>query len=318
MAETTVPFAQTTTPPIVQSRFERQVKWFPRILLIPTIAYLFVMTVFPLLYSLFISLFKTDKGQAATWVGLANYGSLLGSGEFWYAMGITLLITVVAVGLEVLLGVGVAVLLNRRLRGMGLFRLLVYIPMMVSPLVIGYFWKYMFDGTFGVITYLFNSTIGSLFQLDTPQWLIDPVLATISIIIVDVWQWTPFVALLAAAGLQTIPASLYEAATLDRASRWMQFRRITLPFLATPLLVAILFRSIDTIKIFDSVFILTGGGPGDLTATLSVLDYRVGFLYFRIGEAAAFSWLIVILINIVTTVILQLVARSRRARSFGV
>ncbi len=318
MAETTVPFPKTKDAPAIQSRFERQVKWFPRILLIPTIAYLFVMTVFPLLYSLFISLFKTDKGQPPVWVGLDNYGRLLGSGEFWYAMGITLLITVIAVSLEVLLGVGVALLLNRRLRGMGLLRLIVYIPMMVSPLVIGYFWRYMFDGTFGVINYIVNSTIGSLFQLGTPQWLIDPVLATISIIIVDVWQWTPFVALLAAAGLQTVPPALYEAATLDRASRWMQFRRITLPFLTTPLLVAILFRSIDTIKIFDSVFILTGGGPGDMTATLSVLDYRVGFLYFRVGEAAAFSWLIVILINVVTTVILQLVSRSRRARSFGV
>src|SRR5436190_922174 len=196
MAETTVPFPQSTPVAAAKSRFERQVKWFPRLLLIPTILYLFVMTVFPLLYSLFISLFKTDKGQPAVWVGLQNYGALLGSGDFWYAMGITLLITFIAVSLEVLLGVGVALLLNRRLRGMGLFRLVVYIPMMVSPLVIGYFWRYIFDGSFGIANWLFNSTVGGWLHLDTPQWLIEPSLATIAIIIVDVWQWTPFVALL--------------------------------------------------------------------------------------------------------------------------
>src|SRR5258705_7487228 len=148
---------------------------------------------------------------------------------------------------------------------MGLFRLIVYIPMMLSPLVLGYFWRYMLDGTFGVISWLFNATIGQALGLDSPQWFVDPVLATIGIILVDVWQWTPFVVLLATAGLQTVPPALYEAATLDRASRWMQFRRITMSFLVTPLLVAILFRSIDTIKIFDSVYILTGGGPGDYT-----------------------------------------------------
>lgn len=316
MAETTAPFASAAPVPAAESRFERQIWWFPRILLIPTIVYLFVMTVFPLLYSLFISLFRTETGRPPVWIGLENYGKVLSGGEFWYAIGITLVLTVVAVTLEVLFGVGIALLLNQRLRGMGLFRLLVYLPMMVSPLVIGYFWRYMFDGTFGIINWVINSTIGGLLQLDPPQWLIDPVLAAIAIIVVDVWQWTPFVALLAAAGLNTIPPALYEAATLDRASRWMQFRRITLPFLVTPLLVAILFRSIDTIKIFDSVYILTGGGPGDYTATLSVLDYKVGFTYFRVGEAAAFSWLIVILINIVTTVILRLITRSRRARLY--
>src|SRR6185295_4333829 len=119
------------------SKFDSQVKWFPRILLLPTIIYLFVMTVFPLLYSLYISLFKTDTtGQNNVWVGLSNYGQLLGSGEFWYSMFITLVITFIAVTLEILLGIGIALLLAQRLRGMGLFRLIVYVPMMLSPLVV--------------------------------------------------------------------------------------------------------------------------------------------------------------------------------------
>lgn len=313
--------ADTTGPlETSASKYDSQVKWFPRILLLPTTIYLFVMTVFPLLYSLYISLFKTDTtGQNNVWVGLGNYGQLLVSGEFWYSMFITLVITVIAVTLEVLLGIGIALLLAQRLRGMGLFRLIVYIPMMLSPLVIGYFWRYMLDASFGVVSWVFNVTIGALFGLPSPQWFNDPYLATTGIILVDIWQWTPFVVLLVSAGLQIVPPALYEAATLDRASRWMQFRRITLPFLITPLLVAILFRSIDTIKIFDTVYILTGGQPGDLTATLSVYIYKIGFTYFQTGEAAALSWLMVIMINVVTTVILQMITRSRRrTRSYAV
>jgi multiple sugar transport system permease protein len=150
------------------------------------------------------------------------------------------------------------------------------------------------------------------YQYESVQWTIEPNLAVASIILVDVWQWTPFVALLATAGLQTIPPQLYEAATLDRASKWLQFRRITLPFLTTPLLIAVLFRSIDTIKIFDVVWLLTGGGPGDYTQTWSVMVYKLGFLFNgRRGEAAALSWIMVIFINIVVTVLLQLVTRSR-------
>jgi multiple sugar transport system permease protein len=174
----------------------------------------------------------------------------------------------------------------------------------------------MLDPSFGVVGWFFDATLGRVFGLPTPQWFSDPWLATIGIILVDMWQWTPFVVLLVTAGLQTVPPALYEAATLDRASWWMQFRRITMPFLVTPLLVAVLFRSIDTIKIFDTVYILTGGQPGDLTATLSVLVYKRGFTYSQIGQAAAFSWLIVILVNVVTTVVLRYVTRSRnRTRS---
>lgn len=310
-----------TTPPPTQlgsSQYDWQLKWLPRFLLIPTIVYLFVMTVFPLLYSLYISLFQTDTtGQNNVWVGLQNYGNLLGSGEFWYATFITIVITVIAVSIEVVLGIAIALLLNQRLRGMGLIRLIIYVPMMLSPLVIGYFWRYMLDSSFGVVSWMFNVTIGKLLGLPPPQWFNDPVLATTGIILVDLWQWTPFVILLVTAGLQTVPDALYEAATLDRASRWMQFRRITLPFLTTALLVAILFRSIDTIKIFDTVYILTGGQPGDLTATMSVYIYKIGFTYFKVGEAAAFSWLMVILINVITTVILRWITRSRsRTRSY--
>jgi ABC-type sugar transport system permease subunit len=392
-------------PQVATSRLERQVKLFPWILFAPTILYLLLLTVFPLIYSLYISLFRVpaQRDAAWVWVGLENYRLILANPEFWHATLITLLITFIAVGLEVVLGIGVALIFNQRLAGMGLFRLLVYLPMMLSPLVMGFFWKFMLDGTFGVVNWLIEAfmtgipgatfTLGSLLRLlailafvplavhviywrrmqgrpnfnaqaaqrrllaivgvilvlgtlsfilpeitihvfenglmgtlnpiiralggepyffEPIQWTIEPNLAVASIILVDVWQWTPFVALLATAGLQTVPQQLYEAATLDRASRWMQFRRITLPFLVTPVLVAVLFRSIDTIKIFDTVWLLTGGGPGDFTQTWSVMVYKYGFVFNdKRGEAAALSWIMVIFINILVTVLLQLVARSR-------
>lgn len=385
-------------PQMAASRMERQVKLFPWILFGPTILYLFLLTVFPLLYSLYISLFRVPAQFDAPWewVGLNNYGAILANPEFWHATLITLLITLIAVGLEVIFGVGVGLVLSRRLAGMGIFRLLVYLPMMLSPLVMGFFWKFMLDGTFGVINWLIEAflagipsavfTLGGFFrfvavlgliplvlhglywlrnrempqasairrrvlmiagvvavlfvlsfflmsvnlhifeqgligtlnpgyEFQAIQWTIEPNLALLSIILVDVWQWTPFVALLAIAGLQTIPPQLYEAATLDRAPRLMQFRRITLPFLVTPLLVAVLFRSIDTIKIFDVVWLLTGGGPGDFTQTWSVMVYKYGFAFNdKRGEASALSWIMVIVINIIVTLLLQLVARSRRSR----
>jgi multiple sugar transport system permease protein len=382
--------------PVAHSRIERQVRLFPWLLFGPTILYLFLLTVFPLLYSLYISLFQVPIERDAPWhwVGLGNYGALLSNPAFWQATLITLLIALIAVSIEVVLGVAVALILIRRLPGMGFFRLLVYLPMMLSPLVLGLFWKFMLDGTFGVVNWFIEAfltgipgatfTLGQLslllavlaliplafhlayyrrgqvrqiavnggvvlalfvlsfvlsgvtvhvfenglmgtlnpliaalggepYTFRAIQWTVEPNLAVASIILMDVWQWTPFVALLATAGLQTVPPQLYEAATLDRASKWMQFRRITLPFLITPLLVAVLFRSIDTIKIFDSVWLLTGGGPGDYTQTWSVMVYKLGFVFNGTrGEASAVAWIMVIVINIIVTLLLQLVARSRR------
>jgi multiple sugar transport system permease protein len=196
--------------------------------------------------------------------------------------------------------------LNRRLPGIGAIRLIIYLPMMMSPLVIGYFWKFILDGSFGVLNYLI-----SFLGIPPQQWTIDLTLAKASIVLVDVWQWTPFVILILLAGLQSVPPQLYEAATLDRASTWMQFRRITLPYLATPILLALLFRTIDTFKIFDIVYVVTAGGPGDLTETLSVFAFYEGFKFSQLGRAAAISWLVVIVINILATVLIKMLTRQR-------
>jgi len=293
-------------PAVEGSRFAGQARLFPWLLFGPTVLYLLVLSIFPLIYSLGISLFDYTLGGERTFIWFENYRSLLTDGVFWRKTWVTMEITLLAVGLELALGLGCALVLNRRLPGMGALRLIIYLPMMISPLVVGYFWKFMLDGSFGVVNY-FLSLVG----IEAQQWTIEYRLAVASIVLVDVWQWTPFVILILLAGLQTVPPQLHEAATLDRASAWMQFVRITLPYLRTPILLALLFRSIDTFKIFDIVYIVTGGAPGDLTETLSVYAYYVGFKFSQLGQGAAISWLVVIVINVLATILIRTLTRQR-------
>ncbi|MGI8475199.1 MAG: carbohydrate ABC transporter permease [Thermomicrobiales bacterium] len=290
-----------------RSRFDGQIKAFPWLLILPTILLLFALTIFPLLFSLFISLNNYSLGAPREWIWFHNYGVLFHDPSFWRKTWFTLQITFFAVAIELLLGLACALVLNKRLPGMGVLRMIVYIPMMISPLVVAFFWRIMLDGSFGIFTY-FAESLG----FGKRQWTIDTTLAKASIVATDVWQWTPFVILLMLAGLQSVPGQLYEAAELDRASRWMTFRQITLPHLQTPIMLALLFRTIDTFKLFDSVYIITQGGPGDLTESLSLSAYNIGFEQSRIGMGAAISWFIVIVINILATLLLWGLTRQKR------
>lgn len=299
---------QPNEPPAhLESRFTGQLRSFPWLLIVPTVLLLVALTIFPLIYSLYMSLHDFTLGGAKTWVGLDNYREILGSRAFWRKTWFTLEITIFAVAIELLLGLLCAIVLNKRLPAMGLLRMIVYIPMMLSPLVVAYFWRIMLDGSFGVFTW-FADELG----FGKPQWTIDLTLAKASIVATDAWQWTPFVTLLMLAGLQAVPQQLYEAAELDKAGRWMTFRSITLPYLMTPILIAVLFRTIDTFKLFEAVYIITQGGPGDLTETLSLMAYNVGFEQSRIGMGAAISWFVVVVINVLATLLIYMMARSRR------
>jgi multiple sugar transport system permease protein len=296
-----------------RSSFGRQVKSFPWLLIAPTVLLLVALTIFPLIYSLYLSLHTYTNSVDREFTWFHNYWNLLSDGAFRRKIWFTLQITVIAVAIELTLGLLCALVLNKRLPGMGVLRMIVYIPMMISPLVVAYFWRIMLDGSYGVFTW-FADSLG----FDKPQWTVDLTLAKASIIATDVWQWTPFVTLLMLAGLQSVPQQLYEAASLDRASKWMTFRRITLPHLMTPVLLALLFRTIDTVKLFDSVYVITQGGPGDLTETLSLNAYNVGFEQGLIGQGAAISWIVVIVINILAIVLINALTRQgrRSAESF--
>lgn len=280
--------------------------WWRRLLFVPTIGLLLLLAIVPLVFSLGVSLFNYSIGSKAIWVGLGNYKNMFTDPQFWLATRVTVQFTIVAVSIEVVLGVLFGFLMNQRFTGMGTIRLIVFLPMMLAPFVVGLFWRFMFDQTFGIVDYLLTR-IG----LRGIPWLIHPFWARVAVVIVDVWQWTPFVTLLVLAGLGTVPTDLLEAATLDRASNWMKFRQIYWPYLRFPLLLALLFRSIDTLKMFDSPFILTGGGPGNYTSTLSILGYRHQIMFFNVGMAAAISWIVVIIINIVTNILVKLITPAR-------
>jgi multiple sugar transport system permease protein len=275
-------------------------KAFRFTLFAPALGFLAVMTVAPFLFVLGASLCDVQLGTKLQFVGVAHYVRLLTDPYFWLAARNTVLLTVAATAAELVLGVALALLFRRSLPGSRAMQFVILVPMMLSPLLVGLFWKFMLDQVFGVVTWLV-----ALAGLGRPSFLTSPELAFLSILVVDAWQWTPFVFLLCLAGLQSLPPELEEAARLERASPWMRLRYLLLPHLRPALLLAGLFRGIDTMKIFDLVYILTGGGPGDATLTLSVLTYRLGFSYFDIGRAGALSILLLLLVNGMATLALR-------------
>lgn len=281
-------------------------KAFRFFLFAPALGFLAVMTIAPFLFVLGASLCRMQLGTKLEFVGLAHYVRLLSDPYLWLAARNTVALTVAATALELAGGVGLALLFRKNLPGSSAMRFVILVPMMLSPLLVGLFWKFMLDQVFGVVTWLV-----ALAGLGRPSFLTSPALAFASILLVDAWQWTPFVFLLCLAGLQSLPPEQEEAARLERASAWMRLRHLVLPHLAPALLLAGLFRGIDTMKIFDLVYILTGGGPGDATLTLSVLTYRLGFSYFDTGRASALSILLLVLVNGMATWALRRADRTR-------
>jgi multiple sugar transport system permease protein len=283
----------------------------------PTLIILIAFNIFPLIYSLFLSFtdYSAIIAKAPQWVGFENFGRVLGSEKLWESFSITGRYVFLAVGLELVLGFALALLLREQFRGSGFITTLILIPMMLSPVVVGLFWKLMYNPTFGYLNYL----IGFTNAAKAPDWLASrwagqpmPGLALWAVIIVDVWMWTPFVALLIYSGLKAIPDYLYEAAVIDRASSWFQFRRITLPQVMPLLLIAVLFRTIEAFKAFDLVMGLTGGGPGDITETVAIRLYSEAFLgKFRTGESSALAYIVLVLIIAISNIYIRALNRAR-------
>jgi multiple sugar transport system permease protein len=265
-----------------------------RLFLWPTLALLIVFNIFPLLYSLFLSFTEyraIDPSKTPVWVGLQNYHNLLSDPRTWAYFRITGFYVVASVVLETLVGFGLALLLRRKFWGSGLITTLILVPMMLSPVVVGLFWKLIYNPTYGIFNYLLGFPIGR-----GPDWLGNPSLAFWSVVVVDVWMWAPYVMLLCLAGLSAIPDYLYEAAEIDRASGLFTFWRITLPMVAPLLLIAVLFRTIEAFKTFDLVMGLTGGGPGEATNMVAVSLYRTGFSEWQTGRASALAYIVLVLI----------------------
>jgi multiple sugar transport system permease protein len=270
-----------------------------RLFLWPTLALLITFNIFPLLYSLGLSFtdFSAIANQPPKFIGLQNYREILNDPQLWIYFRNTGFYVAVSVTLEIFVGFGLALLLRRRFRGSSLITTLILIPMMLSPVVVGLFWKLIYNPGYGIFNYLLGYPAGR-----GPDWLGNPTLAIWAVVIVDVWMWAPYVMLLCLAGLSAIPDYLYEAAEIDRASPLFTFWRITLPMVAPLLLIAVLFRTIEAFKTFDLVMGLTGGGPGDATELVAVNLYRIAFPNWQTGKASALAYIVLVLITGVSNV----------------
>lgn len=303
-----MPSAQSSGARTVQRQMSdrRIILWF----IMPTIILLIVMNIFPLIYSLFLSFtnYSVISDKPPQWIGIQNYTTILSDKSFWAAFATTGRYALLTVLLQTVIGFGLALLLRNKFKGSGLVTTLILIPMMLSPIVVATFWKLIFNPSYGIFNYMLGYT-----NINTaPEWLGDPDRVLWAIIIVDVWMWSPFVMLLCLAGLSAIPEYLYEAAAIDRASVWFQFRRITLPQVMPLLLIAVLFRTIEAFKQFDLVYGLTGGGPGDLTETVSIRLYRLAFAgQLNTGLSSALAYIVLIIIIAVSNLYIRSLNRAR-------
>jgi multiple sugar transport system permease protein len=272
----------------------------PYLFLAPAVAVLLSLSIYPLIYSLSVSL-QVESAQGPRW-SPGNFQRLLSDNFFLSAIGHTLVYAASALICEFLLGLGLALLLNSQIRGRGVFRAALLVPMMLPAVVVGVVWRLMLNPDFGAI----NGTLkGFGFNTEALTWTASPRLAFLSVIVVDIWQWTPFVFLVLLAGLQAIPQEPYEAAQIDGSSRWQTFRYITLPLLKPAILIALLLRTMDLLRVFDQVFILTEGGPGFATETISLYIYRTAFRFFDFGYAAAMSFVLLAITNVISVVYIR-------------
>lgn len=292
-----VKMAKTMHQPQAQPSFSKKLGlWFEKniywLLLLPASLIFLVLTVFPLFYNVYISFYDYAFIQKIfDFIGVENYKYLFKDELFIGSILNTLRFLVSATTVEVMLGVGVAVLLNSKLVGKRIILPLANLPMMFPTMVITAIWAIIYDFEYG----FFNNVLRH-FGLEPLRWLSDPSIAMESVVLVDIWQWTPFVVLIVLAGLQSIPDYIYEAAQLDGASDSQQFRYITLPVIAFHLQLVILLRVIDGFRLFDKIYSLTSGGPGHTTETITMYIFKEGFRYFNLGYAAAASMVMLMLI----------------------
>jgi len=280
-----------STPAGVAARIrglsDRAIAW---LFVAPTILLLLAINIFPLVWTVYLSFtnYRANRPNAEVKnVGLANYQSILGDADIWIAMQATAHFVFWTIALQTLLGFGLAYLIDRKFRGHAFWTTVILIPMMLSPAVVGNFWRFLYQPQIGLFNYIVSFFTGippSSFQMTG-----DVSLAPWSIIIVDTWMWTPYVMLICLAGLRSIPEYLYEAAEVDRASKWRQFWSITLPMALPFIMLAVLFRGIENFKMFDMVNLLTGGGPGSTTEVASITLKREAFEKWRTGYSSAFA-----------------------------
>ncbi len=273
----------------------------PYVFMAPAALVMVLALAYPLAQSIWLSFHQWAIGaplSSARYIGLENYRILLADPNVWASIRVTLVFAFAVVVIEVTLGVALALVLDRQIRCMSFFRTIFILPMMVAPIVVGLIWRYLYNEQFGPLTTALRGL-----GLPTIPWLSSQDMALISVIIADVWQWTPFIFILSLAALQSLPSSAIEAARIDGATRWQTILHVKLPLMLPVIIVAALLRLIDAFKVLEVIYILTEGGPGLATEILSLHIYKTAFTSQQLGRASALSN---ILLLIVTTLTLAL------------
>lgn len=287
----------------------RQQRRVAYLLLAPALLVLVALAIVPTVVSAVLS-FRVEplyNPAAARFVGWRNYDDLFQDVRFWGSIRLTLLWAIIVVAIQMVLGYLLAVLLDRKMRGAGLLRTLIIVPVFISPIAMGLTWRFIFEPVSGLANWLLTNV-----GLEKYPWLSDKETALGTLMIVDCWQWTPFVALILLAGMQSISPEITEAARLDRVRGLAYHRRILLPLIRPVIMVVVLIRLVDSIRIFDLNFIMTKGGPGSATLLASTYDYTL-FEQGHLGLMAAYGFLILLLINVVVVVFLNTLYRTEKA-----
>ncbi|BBY47975.1 ABC transporter permease [Mycolicibacterium arabiense] len=273
----------------------------------PLIALFLGVVGFPLLYAFYLSItdYKlTDRGTPSI-VGAGNYVSTFGDAAFWHAFGTTATFVGVAVGLELVIGLALALALQKQRWARDVTRSMLLAPMFITPIAVGLIFRFLLNDQLGAIPHMLRA-IGIDYDFFGPGR------ALFTLAFMDVWQWTPFMVLLLLAGLQSIPSEPLEAARVDGARGWYVLRRVTLPLLAPVLVVAILLRSLDAMKVFEYVFATTRGGPGTETETLQYFVYQTGIQFFRLGSASSMAFVVLVVVLTIIVIAFRRLERTRR------
>jgi len=284
----------------------------PYLYILPAVLVMLAGLAYPIASAIRLSFYDWSMGtdfDTARFVGGQSFVQMLQSVQVWTSMGVTVAFVLVSVSAELVLGVALALFLEKPVRGMRFFRTIFVLPMMIAPICVGLIWRYLFDASFGPINQAF-AWIG----LAPHAWLAEPALAFGAIVVTDIWQWTPFVLIMVLAGLQGLDESVLEAARIDGANWWQQIVRIKLPIIAPILIVTLLARMIDGFRGLEMIYVMTFGGPGLSTELFSLHIFKAAFISQKIGYSAALSILLLVVVSVLSLTIL-LISNPLKAKS---
>jgi multiple sugar transport system permease protein len=277
----------------------------PYLFIAPAVLVMFGGLAFPVFQSVYLSFYDWKIGtplSTAENVGFANYLRLISDPDVLESLWVTLKFGFWTISLEMILGISLALMLEKPIRGASLFRTIFILPLMVSPVVVGLIWRYLFDARVGWINYY----LGVWFGMEPQVWLGDAELAFFAIVLTDIWQWTPFIFIIVIAGLQALPSEVIEASRVDGANWWQQIFLVKLPMISSILLIALLMRLIDVFRALEVMYIMTGGGPGRATELMSLHIYNRAFDAQLLGYASAISVLLITIVFLFSLAILML------------